>query len=100
MHKKPVCVSCQQFYRRIKTGVWVIEGMPACGKSSPPPGTAQPESWRPYKLWHADLFECQGCKTRIIGGFGSEPVTEHYKDGFAGWLERTAGPYQFTVNDC
>ena len=41
----------------------------------------------PYKVWLADLWECPRCAYQVIGGFGLEPLAEHYEDSFAKHLE-------------
>jgi sarcosine oxidase delta subunit len=37
------------------------------------------EDGRPYKLWDADLWECPECGNRIVAGFASQPLAEHYQ---------------------
>jgi hypothetical protein len=37
---------------------------------------------RPYKLWDADLLECVECGIEIIGGFGLEPLAEHWQPDY------------------
>lgn len=94
---KPVCVKCQRFFRVKKGGYYFTEGMPHGDKAQP--GTIEPEKWLPYKIWVGDLYECQGCGTQIVSGFGQQPVAEHYQDGF----EHTAKVLradQLQVNDC
>jgi len=93
---KPICVLCQRFYRVKKNGVWFIEGMPRYNGA--PSGTAEPDSWRPYKLWHGDLWECQGCGHETISGVGRNPVSIQHEPDFAEWLKRTLPLIQ--VNDC
>lgn len=94
---KPICVKCQRFYRIKKGGISFIEAMPANG-SHPKPGTSEPENWKPYKLWHADLWECQGCGHQQISGCGFEPISEHYKPEFAKQVQQWQPMVQ--VNDC
>lgn len=103
---KPVCVPCRRFYRPKKNDYRFIEGMPgpdfdSAGKRLPRalPGTAQPERWRPYKIWSADLWECEGCHNQILSGFGQGPLAEHYQDGFEERVKRY-GADQLQVNDC
>lgn len=33
----------------------------------------------PLQIWSGDLFECPGCGIRVISGFGSKPVAEHFQ---------------------
>lgn len=94
---KPVCVPCRRFFRAKKNGYYFIEAMPTRNHASP--GKDEPESWKPYKLWVGDLWECEGCHATILSGFGREPISEHYKPDFA---ERAVafGADQLQVNDC
>jgi hypothetical protein len=74
--------------------MWV-ESMPI--EDGALPGTADPQSWQPYKIWHSDLFECEGCGHQLITGHGREPISEHYKKKeFAHCLQFVSG----TINDC
>lgn len=43
---------------------------------------------QPYKLWDADLYECAGCGTRIITGFGQLPLAEHYQATYVAQRDR------------
>lgn len=94
---KPVCVPCQRFFRVKKTGFYFIEGMPSSNDA--PPGTAAPEKWRPYKVWVSDQWECEGCGTQILSGFGSGPIAEHWETKF-GETVKALGADQLQVNDC
>lgn len=70
-----VCVACLKFLRVKRNGVTVEEGMP----------TRQPDGsdvWGPYKLWAADLYECEGCGVQIVTGFGRRPLAEHYEPNY------------------
>lgn len=93
---KPICVPCQRFYRPAKNGFTFIEGMPTINHAKP--GTAQPEAWKPYKLWVGDLWECEGCKTQIVVGVPSQPIAEHFQEHFA--LEVIRRGAKLQVNDC
>ena len=71
---KLVCPKCECEFRPEKNGVGVIE-------------TA---SFGPYKLWRADLWECQGCQSQVIAGFsgnGIDPIAEHFESDFQRELE-------------
>jgi hypothetical protein len=96
---KPVCVPCQRFFRCEKNGFYFIEGMPIAGVSHPAPGTSEPASWTPYKIWAGDLWRCEGCGTTILSGFGRAPVAEHYEPTFAERVQKL-GADQLQVNDC
>jgi len=94
---KPICVPCQRFYRPKKTGYYFIEGMPTHNGAEP--GLLEPQSWKPYKLWVGDLWECQGCGSNIVVGTGYNPISEHYLPNFADQVQKlNAG--QLQVNDC
>ena len=93
---KPVCVKCQRFYRPKKNGYSFVEGMPKYNGA--PPGTIEPDSWQPYKLWHADLWQCQGCGHEIVVGAGCDPIAEHYQPDFAKAVTVFGATLQ--VNDC
>ena len=94
---KPICVPCQRFFRIKKTGYCFIEGMPKEGKALP--GTQEPEKWQPYKLWGGDLWECQGCGTKIISGIPREPLAEHYEKDFDEKVQLHGGD-KLQINDC
>lgn len=93
---KPVCVSCQRFFRPKKNDFPWIEGMPK--ENNAPPGNSEPEKWKPYKLWLSDLWECNGCGMQIVVGHGREPVSEPYKHTWAAANEHYKPRLQ--VNDC
>ena len=93
---KPICVRCQRFYRPSKNGVAFIEGMPNGNHIAP--GLADPDNWRPYKLWMGDEWTCPDCGSVIIVGVGWEPISEHYKPEFK---ERVAEfDASLQINDC
>lgn len=86
-----VCRPCMRFFRVVKVGVYVEEGMRVTG----PDGTA---GWGPYKLWVADLHRCEGCGHELLAGFGMGPVAEHYEPGYAETVERLGSIGR--VDDC
>jgi hypothetical protein len=88
---KPVCVPCQRFFRPLRNGVVVLEQKPIANDAKP--GFASPEKWVPYKLWRADAWQCFGCGTIIISGYGDGPVWENHHGPL---------PVQpdYIVNDC
>lgn len=94
---KPVCVPCQRFFRMKKSGFYFFEGMPT-GDGRAEPGTAEPEKWKPYKLWVGDLWECQGCGAQILSGFGARPIAEHFETTFTQHAASLSATFQ--VNDC
>lgn len=93
---KPICVPCQRFFRCVKTGFYFTEGMPI-GKALP--GTAEPEKWKPYKLWAGDKFKCEGCGAEIVTGFGSGPIRGHFEKDFT-QIAESLGADKYQVNDC
>lgn len=90
-----VCVTCRRFMRPKKNGVYIEELAPGNKDTIEDPAR---ESWWPYKLWAADLYECPQCKVQMVGGFGGLPVSEHYRDGYAELRERLGVFLQ--VPDC
>lgn len=82
----PVCVACGLFFKNKRNGVTVEERM------------QQGDTWVAYKLWHADLKECEGCGTQIITGFGTLPLTEHFMADYAKTLAQC--PPLVVVDDC
>ncbi len=93
---KPICVTCKRFYRPKKNGFFFIEGMPAVDGAKP--GNAEPQNWKPYKLYAGDLWECPDCHSQIVSGVGAGPIGMRHEEDFAYKVES----YQPTlsVNDC
>jgi hypothetical protein len=99
MSLKPICVPCHAFYRPWKNGFYFLEMMPGNGTNRPLPGLAEPDKWKPYKLWAGDLWKCPLCNNQIVVGTGHSPAAEiHHKD-FNEKVEML-GADQFKVNDC
>lgn len=94
---KPICVPCQRFFRAKKNGYFFTEMMPKFTNAEP--GTSDPNSWKPYKLWCGDLWECQGCGTQIVSGVANVPIAEHFQDNFVKEV-RIHNGNQLQVNDC
>lgn len=67
-----VCLRCRKFLRVKTNGVALEEGMPHGD-----------DTWGPYKLWQADLYECPSCGFQLVAGFGLKPIAEHYRPGYA-----------------
>jgi hypothetical protein len=95
---KPICFPCHRYFKMVKSGFYFIEGMPFSG-ARVQPGLSEPEKWKPYKLWSGDVWECPGCKAKIISGTGLQPVDEHYKETFKENVKVTNGD-QYQCNDC
>lgn len=64
--------------------------------TSAEPGTIDPTAWRPYKIWMADLYECQSCGHQIIAGYGVAPACEQHEPRMAEALKYVT----HTINDC
>lgn len=98
---KPVCVPCQRFFKMKRSGFYFTEGMPAgaSGGNRPAPGRAEPQMWKPYKVWSGDLWECPGCKATAIFGTGQYPLSIQHMPTFADTVKETNAS-QFQVNDC
>lgn len=94
---KPICFKCHVFYRMKKSGLYITEGMPTDNLA--PKGLIKPELWKPYKIWAIDMRECVNCRHQILIGSGREPISEHYRDDFAG-LQHKLGADLYQVNDC
>lgn len=94
---KPICTGCQRFFKIIKTGYYFTEGMPVANGAGP--GRMEPEKWRPYKVWVADLWACPDCGHQILSGFGKGPIAEHYEPNFE-TIRAKLKADQFQVNDC
>lgn len=94
---KPVCVRCRRFYKIKQNGKYFTEAMPI--RKGAAPGLAEPESWQPYKVWAADLWECLGCGSQILSGFGAAPVLEQHHANFTR-EQRRFGAEQLQINDC
>lgn len=81
-----------------KSGFYFTEGMPV-GPGRAEAGTAEPEKWKPYKIWSGDRWECEGCNAVIVVGCGVCCIAEHYQEDFDRFMKMlNAG--QFQVNDC
>lgn len=95
---KPVCVRCRRFFRMRRSGFYFVEGMPT-GPGRAEPGDAEPTKWKPYKIWSADRWECDGCGAAILSGFGGSPIAVQHEAGFAKAV-KDFGADQLQVNDC
>lgn len=98
MSLKPICVPCQRFFRPSQNGRYFTESMPQ-NVPRPLPGAAEPENWKPYKVWSGDQWACPDCGATVIVGVGFGPVTEHYKDNFTE-LRAQLGADTLNINDC
>lgn len=62
-----LCATCGRFMVAQRNGVVVEE---------------VDEERNPYKLWHADLYECPECGGTVIVGFAAFPYAEHYQPDY------------------
>lgn len=85
---KPICMTCQLFYRPHRNGTYFTESM-----------HDNRGVWKPYKVWVGDLWKCKGCGHEIIVGVGFCAVSEHYMDDFDEIRQRT-GAKGININDC
>lgn len=69
---RPVCVQHQMEMRADKNNVVV------CIHAS----------FGPYQIFYADRWICRVGGEQIITGWGSGPISEHFMDDFADWLEK------------
>ena len=77
-----VCAKCNQALRPIDNAASFIE---LAGD-------------RPYKLWAADLLECQGCGAQMLRtGDNQQPIAEHFELSFEDTL-KTWNP-KFTAKE-
>lgn len=95
---KPVCVACERFMRPKHNGVKAIEGMPI--ENGALPGRAEPEKWKPYKLWTADEWYCPSCGYRLITGFGLAPNAERHDPGFNSEVNGLIAAGSIVIKDC
>lgn len=63
---RPVCIKCNRELHPETNGVGVLDI----------------NDNGPYELWDADKWKCPGCGLEVVGGFGSGPISAHYKDDF------------------
>jgi hypothetical protein len=96
MSLKPICVSCQRFYRPSRNGVYFLEGMP--GENGVKPGRVEAWRWKNYKLWAGDEWQCPGCASTIIVGVPHQHIAEHYQPDFEEKVRAFGAT--FRVNDC
>lgn len=93
---KPACVPCQRFFRPKRNGYYCTEMMPEHGAL---PGTLEPHRWHPYKIWAADLYECEGCGAQIVVGWSGGPLAVQHEPNFLS-QQKLLGADQLLINDC
>ena len=74
-----VCVKCSRQMRPKRNGVEVVEQARQRSDEAP-------DKYWDYKLWMADLWECQDCGTHVpyVGDrHGQQAFREHFQEGFA-----------------
>lgn len=79
----PVCLNCNLEYKLKKSGVFAVEHF-----SQPP---------RPYKIWSADLHQCPGCGHKILKGYGSHCMAEHFQPKFQEMLDQLPPERSFNI---
>lgn len=85
------CVKCQRFFKIKRNGAVLEEGMPV----------GKPEVWKPYKLYMADLYECEKCGTQLAI-CAPRPAYEHFQEEYevAKTAYRAANRLLPMVEDC
>lgn len=83
MSVKIVCSDCELELIPVQSGVNVIEYYSPDGPRAAP---------RPYKLWHADEFECPHCHRKVVAGFAEKPLHPYSDDFAATFASFTAQP--------
>ena len=71
---KIICQTDLIQFQPHENGVYVVD---MCG--DPP---------HPYKVWHADTWQCPICHQVVAAGFGQTPLREHYENGFDEWFAK------------
>lgn len=96
---KPACLKCGRFFRPLKNGICITEGMPKGGMGHVQSGKDHAKDWEAYKLWRADAWKCEGCDVVIVVGWGLHPYAEHYQPGFKEIQEATQADENW-IYDC
>ena len=63
---RPVCPKCHCELRPETNGVGILDMA----------------DWGPYELYDADLWKCPSCGVEVVGGFGLNPIAQHYESPF------------------
>lgn len=71
-YHRPVCKKCNCELRPEKNGVGVLDMYRPSDSTEP----------QPYELFDADLWKCPSCGIEVVGGFGENPISAHYKPDF------------------
>ena len=58
--RKPVCVKCEKTFIPYHNGAYLVE--------------LYHNNEFVYKIWQCDIYECPECKTKIVYGFGENPI--------------------------
>lgn len=80
--RTPVCLNCNLFYRPKMNGYIFCEMIPV--------GTGR-VTFKPYRIWSGDLWECPRCQSQIIEGFGKDPISEHFEPDFDDEMRNVMG---------
>ena len=65
-YHRPVCPKCHCELRPETNGVGILDMA----------------DWGPYELYDADLWKCPSCGVEVVGGFGLNPIAQHYESAF------------------
>jgi len=65
-YHRPVCMKCKCELHPEKNGIGVLD-----------------MAWfGPYELFDADMWKCPKCGLEVVGGFGYDSISAHYKPNF------------------
>ncbi len=71
MHR-PVCPECECEMHPETNGVGVLDLA----------------EYGPYELWDGDLWKCPKCGKKVVGGFASGPIAQHFEPSFQADINR------------
>jgi hypothetical protein len=78
-----ICIPCKRRMTAFRNGISVIEYFDISHKEA-------------YKIWSAELFQCDECGARAVGGFSPRPYAEQFHQNFDEQL-KAAIEKEFTV---
>lgn len=84
MSEPTICIPCSRRMTAKKNGVAVIEYFDMSHKEA-------------YKIWSADLFQCDDCGLTAVNGFSPQPYAEEFHSNFLEEVEK-AKAREFTVH--
>lgn len=89
-----VCVKCGKFYKIVRNGVVVEEGMPAPDRPTNPESATK---WLPYKLYLADHYRCDTCGSEMAVTVDRPFAVQHHENYT---ILKEARPPLVFVEDC